>query len=121
MSSNSNFKPFAISSSAMQRVKSYTLYQCGSYFFTLSLNRLSLSAICSLLLLETDECCNEEVTCFVSSLTSVNVQACSTNMVAGFSSRFLFKILLLVSSPCLDLVLKKIANWLHQVYRVDII
>ena len=34
---------------------------------------------------------------------------------------FIFKVLLLVSSPCIDLVLKKITYWLCLVPPVDII
>ena len=41
----------------------------------------------------------------------MQVEACSTKMV-GICSCFLFEVLLLISSPCLYLLLKKIANWL---------
>ena len=66
-------------------------------------------------------CCNEDVIWFASSLTSAHVEACSTKMVRVCSSRFFFEVLLPVSSPCLDLLLKKIADWLRLVSPVDII
>ena len=114
--SNSSFKFFGISPSAMQQVQKYLH---DSYLVTLSLSKSSFSAICSLFLLVTGVCCYEEVNCFVSALTSVHV-VCSTNMVGVSSSRFLFEVLFLVSSSCLDLVLK-IANWLRLVFPVGII
>ena len=116
-SGDEGVKPFGISFSAMQRVKK-SLYD--SYLVTLSLRRLSFSAIYSLLLLVAGVCCSEDVIWFVSSLTSVHVEACSTKMVGVCSSRFLFEVQLLVSSPCLDLLLK-ITDWLRLVSPVDII
>ena len=97
----------------MQRVKK-SLWD--SYLVTLSLRRLSFSATCSLFLLVAGVCCNEDVIWFVSSLTSVHVEASSTKMFGVCSSRFLFEVLLFVSSPCLDLLLKKITDWLCLVY-----
>ena len=97
----------------MQRVKK-SLWD--SYLVTLSLRRLSFSATCFLFLLVAGVCCNEDVIWFVSSLTSVQVEACSTKMFGVCFSRFLFAVLLFVSSPCLDLLLKKIADWLCLVY-----
>ena len=93
----------------MQRVKK-SLWD--SYLVTLSLRRLSFSATCSLFLLVAGVCCNEDVIWFVSPLTSVHVEASSTKIFGVCSSRFLFEVLLFVSSPCLDLLLKKIADWL---------
>ena len=116
--SNSSFKPFGISFSAMQWVKK-SLWD--SYLVTLSLRRLSFSATCSLFLLMAGVCCYEDVIWFVSLLTSVHIKACSTKMFGVFSSRFLFEVLLFVSSPCLDLLLKKIFDWLRLVPPVDII
>ena len=97
----------------MQRVKK-SLWD--SYLVTLSLRRLSFSATCSLFLLVAGVCCNEDVIWFVSSLTSVHVEASSTKIFGVCSSRFLFEVLLFVSSPCLDLLLKKITDWLCLVY-----
>ena len=94
---------------------------CDSYLVTLSLRQLRFSAICSLFLLVAGVCYNEDVIWFASSLTIVHVEACSTKMVGVCSSRCLFEVLLLVSFPCLDLLLKKIADWLHLVPPVDII
>ena len=93
----------------MQRVKK-SLWD--SYLVTLSLRRLSFSATCFLFLLVAGVCCNEDVIWFVSSLTSVHVEASSSKIFGVCSSRFLFEVLLFVSSPCLDLLLKKIADWL---------
>ena len=118
MGSNSSFKIFGISVSAMQQVKK-SLW--GSYLVTLSLRRLSFSATCSLFQLVAGVCCNEDVIWFVSLLKSWHVEACSTKMLGVCSSRFLFKFRLFVSSPCLDLLLKKIADWLRLVSPVDII
>ena len=111
--SNSSFKPFGISFSEMQRVKK-SLWD--SYLVTLSLGRLSSSATCSLFLLVACVCCNKDVVWFVSSLTSVHVEVCSTKMFGVCSSRFRFEVLLFVSSPCLDLLSKKIADWQRLVY-----
>ena len=116
--SNSSFKPFGISFCAVQRVKKSIW---DSYLVTLSLRRLSFSATCSLFLLVAGVCCNEDVIWFVSSLTSVQVEACSTKMFGVCSSHFLFEVLLFVSSPFLDLLLKKIADWLCLVCPVDVI
>ena len=113
--SNSIFRPFGINFSAMHRVKK-SLWD--SYLVTLSLRRLSFSATYSLFLQVVGVCCNEDVIWFVSSLTSVHIEACSMFGVCSF--RFLFEVLLFVSSPCLDLLLKKIAHWLHLVSPVDI-
>ena len=116
--SNSSFKTFSISFSAMQRVEK-SLWD--SYLVTLSLRWLSFSATCFLFLLVAGVCCNEDVIWFVSSLTSVQVEACSTKMFGVCSSHFLFEVLLFVSSPFLDLLLKKIADWLCLVCPVDVI
>ena len=94
--SNSNFKPFGFSFSAMQRVKK-SLWD--SYLVTFSLRQLSFSATCSLFLLVAGVCCNADVICFVSSLTSVHVEVCSTKMFGVCSSRFLFEVLLFFCSP----------------------
>ena len=115
--SNSSFKPFGISFSAMQRVKKSL---CSSYLVTFPLRRFSFSAICSLFLLLAGVCYNEHVIWFASLSTIVHVEACSTKMVGVCSSRFLFEVQLLVSSPCLDLLLK-ITDWLRLVSPVDII
>ena len=114
--SNSSFKPSGISFSAMQRVKKSL---CDSYLVTFPLRRFSFSAICSLFLLLAGVCYNEHVIWFASLLTIVHVEACSTKMVGVCSSRFLFEVLLLVSSSCLDFLLKKIADWLRLVSSVD--
>ena len=105
---NPSFKPFGISFSAMQRVKESL---CDSYFFILSLRRLSFNAIGSLFLLLADVCCKEGAIWFVTSLTSVHVEACSTKVIGVCSLRFLFQVLLLISSLSLDLLLKKIGDW----------
>ena len=44
----------------------------------------------------------------------------STKMIGICSSPFLFEVQLLVSCPCLDLLLKNIADWLRLVSQVDI-
>ena len=97
----------------MQRVKK-SLWD--SYLVTLSLRRLSFSAACSLLLLVAGVCCNEDVIWFASSSTGVHVEVCSTKIFSVCSSCFVFEVLLFVSSPCLDLLLKKITDWLCLVY-----
>ena len=104
--SDSSFKPFGISFPAKQRTKKSL---CDSHLVTLLSRRLNFNAICSMFLLVASVCCSEDVFWFVPSLTSVHVEACSTKMVGVCSSRFLFEILLLVSSPCLDLLLKKLS------------
>ena len=71
--SNSSFKPFGISFSAMQQVKKLLW---DSYLATLSLRQLSFSATCSLFLLLAGICCNEDVIWFVPSLTIVDKCAC---------------------------------------------
>ena len=115
--SNSSFKPFRISLFAIQRVKK-SLWD--SYLVTLSLRRLRFSATCSLLLLVTGVCYNEDVMWFVSSLTSVHVETSSIKIFGVCSSRFLSEVLLFVPSPCLDLLLKKITDWLRLVSPLDI-
>ena len=90
MESNSSLKPFRISFFAMQEVKKFL---CDSY-----MRWLSFSAMCSLFLLVARVCCKEDVIWFVSSLTSVHVEALSTKMIDVCSSRFLFEVLLLASS-----------------------
>ena len=72
MGFNLSFNPFGISLPAIQRVKKSLR---DSYLVTLSLRRLSFSATCSLFLLVAGVCCNEDVICFVSSLTIVHVEA----------------------------------------------
>ena len=79
--SNASFKPFGISFSAMQRAKKYL---CDSYLVELSLRRLSFSRICSLFLLVAGVCCSEIVVWLTSSLTSVNVEACSRLLLFVF-------------------------------------
>ena len=71
--SNSSFKPFGISFSAMQQVKKLLW---DSYLATLSLRQLSFNATCSLFLLLAGICCNEDVIWFVPSLTIVDKCAC---------------------------------------------
>ena len=83
----------------MQQVKKSLWDSC---LVTLSLRRLSFSATSSLFLLVAGVCCNVDAICFVSLLTSVHVEVCSTKMFS-------------VCSPCLDLLLKKIADWLRLV------
>ena len=96
----------------MQQVKKSLWDSC---LITLSLRRLSFSATSSLFLLVAGVCCNADAICFVSLLTSVHVEVCSTKMFSVCSSRFLLEVLLFFSSPCLDLLLKKIADWLRLV------
>ena len=85
------------------------------------MRRLSFSETCSMFLLVAGVCCNEDGIWFVPSLTSVHVEGSSTKMFCVCSSRFHFEVMLFVSSPCLDLLLKKIAAWLRLVSPVDII
>ena len=90
--SNSSFKPFGISFSAMQRVKKSLR---DSYLVTLSLRRLSFSATCSLFLLMAGVCCYEDVIWFVSLLTSVHVKTCLVFFLRVFFLKYCCLFLLL--------------------------
>ena len=90
MGFNLSFNPFGISLPAIQPVKKSLR---DSYLVTLSLRRLSFSATCFLFLLVAGVCCNQDVICFVSSLTRVHVEFCSTKMFGVCSSRFRFVVL----------------------------
>lgn len=71
---------------------------------------LRFRAICTSFLLVDGVCCNEHAMWFVSLLRSVHVEASPTNTVGVCSSPFLYEVLLIISSPCLDWVLKNIAD-----------
>lgn len=81
-----------------------------SYLIVLSLSRLRFRAICTLFLLVDGVCCNKDAMQFVSLLRSVHVEASPTNTAGVCSSRFLFEVLLIISSPCLEWVLKSITD-----------
>ena len=86
-------------------------YLCDLYLTTLSLNRFSFSAICSLVLLNDPSSREQCVASLSSCPTSVGVEVFSTSIVGVSSSRFLLNgILLFPSSPSLVFVLKNIAH-----------
>ena len=118
--SNSCFLPSGIDFLEMERAKKSL---CHSYLITLSLRRLSFSAICALCF------CWWPAFIVMKMLSSLYLHwqvhmlklPSSTKMIGVCSSGFLFAPLLLVSSPCLDLLLKKIADWSCLMSPVDII